>query len=72
MSASRVVSIMCDTCGRWDDRGVAGTAGAARKALAGTGWKLAVSGTDRVMRDYCPECVPRAAGVVGQEGESRG
>lgn len=59
MSASALVTIFCDapSCGVWRERGVAATAAAARRQLAGTGWVTNVPGEypgDR-RRDYCPK-----------------
>jgi hypothetical protein len=57
VSASKLVTIFCDAdgCGTWEDAGVADTAGIARSILKQRGWKVGVSCTDRITRDYCPE-----------------
>lgn len=57
MSASTIVTIMCDhpSCGQWADDGVAETAEIARRQLRRSGWLLAVKDPDyRVRLDYCP------------------
>lgn len=57
MSATRLVTIMCDhrDCGWWVSAGQAATAGAARKRLKTLGWIVGRTGTDRITRDYCPQ-----------------
>lgn len=57
MSASRLVTIMCDHkgCGQWVDAGIADTAGRARAQLKPLGWRVGDrNGWDRLTRDYCP------------------
>jgi hypothetical protein len=56
MSASRLTTIFCDKCGAWEDAGVADTAGVARSLLKTRGWRVGVPCTDRITRDYCPDC----------------
>jgi hypothetical protein len=59
MTASRIVTIMCDApkCGVWEDSGIGDTAKQARAQLAGSDWVLGVADPDgrRHLRDYCPQ-----------------
>ena len=55
MTAHRRVTITCDGKGCTRSRAGMSTASAVRHSLAFVeGWRVGVTGTDRITRDYCP------------------